>query len=278
MESEDVTAADGTHTVNREGSHEAKPDGSHDTPSDGNRERDGNGARDGNRDRDGNRERIVAAAARLLSDGGPDAVSTRAVSSAAGVQPPTIYRLFGDKQGLLDAVVAYGFTEYLSSKAAHEAGDDPVEDLRAGWDLHIGLGLANPALYSLMYGGHRPGVPSPAAVAAFDMLARLIRRIAEAGRLAIPEERAAALVHAAGCGTTLTLIATPEARRDPELSRTAREAAIAAITTDAPAAAEPGPVAAAVTLRAALPRTDALTVPERNLLREWLDRIADPAR
>ncbi|MGA6152977.1 TetR/AcrR family transcriptional regulator [Stenotrophomonas sp. NPDC087984] len=259
MEREDVIAPD----ANRDANHDA------------NRDRDGN--RDVNRD--GNRDRIVTAAARLLSEGGPDAVSTRAVSSAAGVQPPTIYRLFGDKQGLLDAVVAHGFTEYLSSKTAEEPTDDPVADLRAGWDLHIGLGLANPALYSLMYGGHRPGISSPASVAAFEMLARLIRRIAEAGRLAIPEERAAALVHAAGCGTTLTLIATPEDRRDPELSRTAREAAIAAITTDAPAlaSAEPGPVAAAVTLRAALPRTDALTASERGLLREWLDRIADPA-
>ncbi|MEU1945437.1 TetR/AcrR family transcriptional regulator [Streptomyces sp. NPDC020125] len=265
MEREDVIAPD----ANRDANHDA------------NRDRDGN--RDANRDRDGsrdgNRDRIVTAAARLLSEGGPDAVSTRAVSSAAGVQPPTIYRLFGDKQGLLDAVVAHGFTEYLSSKTAEEPTDDPVADLRAGWDLHIGLGLANPALYSLMYGGHRPGASSPASVAAFEMLARLIGRIAEAGRLAIPEERAAALVHAAGCGTTLTLIATPEDRRDPELSRTAREAAIAAITTDAPApaSAEPGPVAAAVTLRAALPRTDALTASERGLLREWLDRIADPA-
>ncbi|MGP3945270.1 TetR/AcrR family transcriptional regulator [Streptomyces sp. 6N106] len=273
MESEDVTTADGS----RDGTEDAHREHDANRGHDANREHDANRGHDANRDRDGNRDRIVAAAARLLSEAGPDAVSTRAVSSAAGVQPPTIYRLFGDKQGLLDAVVAHGFTEYLSSKTAEEPTEDPVEDLRAGWDLHIGLGLANPALYSLMYGGHRPGVSSPASVAAFEMLARLIRRIAEAGRLAIPEERAAALVHAAGCGTTLTLIATPEDRRDPELSRTAREAAIAAITTDAPAAAESGPVAAAVTLRAALPRTDALTASERGLLREWLDRIADPA-
>ncbi|MGW3629911.1 TetR/AcrR family transcriptional regulator [Streptomyces sp. NPDC005122] len=226
---------------------------------------------------DGHRERIVTAASRLLAEGGPEAVSTRAVSAAARVQPPTIYRLFGDKEGLLDAVVAHGFTAYLTSKTAREPTDDPVEDLRAGWDLHVGLGLANPALYTLMYGRYRPGTSSPAAVAAFAVLARHIRRVAEAGRLAVPEERAAALVHAAGSGTTLTLIATPEDRRDPELSRTAREAVIAAITTDAPATAAPGPVAAAVTLRAVLPRTDALTAPERGLMEAWLDRIADTA-
>jgi hypothetical protein len=36
-------------------------------------------------------------------------------------------------------------------------------------------------------------------------------------------------------------------------------------------------VTAAVTLRAVLPQTTALTDPEQRLLEEWLDRIADPA-
>ncbi|WP_040779472.1 TetR/AcrR family transcriptional regulator [Nocardia pneumoniae] len=225
---------------------------------------------------EGHRERIVEAATRLLKEGGPDAVSTRAVSAAAGVQPPTIYRLFGDKQGLLDAVVTHGFTTYLTSKSTLEPAEDPVDDLRAGWDQHVGLGLANPALYALMYSGPRPEGAAPAARAAYQVLAERIRRIAAAGRLRVPEDRAVALVHAAGSGTTLTLIATPEQDRDPELSRTAREAIIAAITTDTPAATAPGPVAAAVTLRAVLPQTDALTEPERGLMREWLDRIANP--
>ena len=62
------------------------------------------------------RERIVEAAAQLLATGGREAVSTRAVSAAAGVQAPTIYRLFGDKQGLLDAVASRGFADYLRTK------------------------------------------------------------------------------------------------------------------------------------------------------------------
>ena len=221
---------------------------------------------------DGHRDRIVTAAAELLEAGGPDAISTRAVAAAAGVQPPTIYRLFGDKQGLLDAVAAHGFASYLASKTTREATADPVEDLRAGWDEHVELGLAKPALYRLMY--THADRSSPAAGAAFAILAEQIGRIAAAGRLRIPEDRAAALVHAAGSGTTFTLIATPPDRRDPELARTAREAVIAAITTDAPAGADPGPVAAAVTMRAVLPRTGALTEPERGLMQEWLDRIA----
>ena len=62
-------------------------------------------------------------------------------------------------------------------------------------------------------------------------------------------------------------------RRDPALSTMAREATVAAITTDAPGHASPGPVTAAVALRAVLPQTAVLSERERGLLHEWLDRI-----
>src|ERR1700677_3669653 len=51
------------------------------------------------------RENLVEVAARLLREQGAAAVTTRAVALAAGVQAPAIYRLFGDKDGLLDAVL-----------------------------------------------------------------------------------------------------------------------------------------------------------------------------
>ncbi|MFG2130795.1 TetR/AcrR family transcriptional regulator [Streptomyces sp. NPDC048751] len=221
-----------------------------------------------------NRERIITAALRLLAEGGREAVSTRAVSAAAGVQAPTIYRLFGDKQGLLDAVAAHGFAAHLGAKADLEPTDDPVEDLRTGWNLNREFGLANPALYTLMYAEPRSGAMSPAALAALEVLGAHIHRIAEAGRLRVDEARATQLVHAVGGGTTLALIATPEDRRDLTVSHLAREAVIAAITTDAPAPAPPGPAGAALTLRALLPQTSTLTPGEHALLAELLDRIA----
>lgn len=227
---------------------------------------------------EGPRERVVSAAARLLEQGGRDAVSTRAVGAAAGVQAPTIYRLFGDKQGLLDAVAAHGFALYLGSKTGRAPTADPVADLRTGWDLHVELGLTHPALYTLMYGDPLTGPSSPAAIAAAAVLATHIHRIAEAGRLRVSEPSAAHLVHSAGLGATLTLIGMPPDRRDPTLSPLAREAVIAAITTDAPTATEPGVVGAAVALRAVLPQTSVLTRSEQELLGEWLDRIAAAAR
>lgn len=219
------------------------------------------------------RERIIEAAAALLTEGGREAVSTRAVSAAAGVQAPTIYRSFGDKQGLLDAVASHGFATYLRSKAALEPGDDPVEDLRRGWDLHVAFGVENPAYYALIYGEPRPGVQSPAAREAAVILAGQVRRIAEAGRLRVSEERAAHLIHSAGAGMTFQLISMLPEHRDPSLSTLARESVIATVTTDSPAAGHDGVTGHAVALRAALPQLAKLSGAERALLDEWLGRV-----
>lgn len=224
--------------------------------------------------RDETRVRIVTSAIDLLNSGGRDAVTTRAVADAAGVQAPTLYRLFGDKRSLLDAVAEHGFTTYLKEKTIRKPGRDPVGNLRAGWDLHVEFGLSHPALYLLMYADPRPGAPSPAADTSFRLLKEHIRRVAAAGRLRFSEERAADLFHAAGCGTVLTLLAKAEGDRDSSLSETAREAAVAAITTDAPAWESSRPAAAAVALRAVLPEVHSLSDGERSLLTEWLNRLA----
>lgn len=159
----------------------------------------------------------------------------------------------------------------------------------AGWEISegrlaavpagVGFGLANPAVFTLMYAApHSGDGPPAAAVAASGILAEHIHRIAGSGRLLVPEPRAADLVQAAGRGTTLTLIAMPEERRDPGLSELAREAVIAAITRDETVLPEPGPVGAAIALGAVLPGTDVLTAAERALLGEWLERITDAGR
>ncbi|HEY2700678.1 MAG TPA: TetR/AcrR family transcriptional regulator [Pseudonocardiaceae bacterium] len=221
------------------------------------------------------RDRIIRAAATLLAEGGRDAVSTRAVSAAAGVQAPTIYRGFGDMQGLLDEVASYGFAGYLKAKTERQFAEDPVDDLRIGWDLHVGFGVANPAFYTLMYGEARPNT-APAAQRAQEILHSLVSRVAAAGRLLVSVERAAQMIHSASSGVTLSLIATKTADRDPELSERVREAILAAITTGgAVPAGEAGTASHAIALKASLPGAPTgLTGAEQALLVQWLDRIA----
>lgn len=100
------------------------------------------------------RVRILEAASALIATGGRDAATTRRVAVAAGVQAPTIYRLFGDKEGLLDAVAEHGLGVYVAAKGALQPNPDPVQELREGWDTHVAFGLAHPALFSIMSGNH----------------------------------------------------------------------------------------------------------------------------
>jgi AcrR family transcriptional regulator len=227
--------------------------------------------------RDRTRAQLVEVAAELLASQGPDAVTTRSVALAAGVQAPTIYRLFGDKSGLLDAVVEHGWASYVASKPPVGADADPVEGLRAGWELHVGFGLANPELFRLMHTVCTPDGQATAA-AGIRMLQARLHRVAQAGRLRVTERRAAGLIHAVGTGVVFTLIDQAEGERDETLADTAWESVCAAILTDASTAAITGPAAAAVTLRAALPGLTALTAAERALLGDWLDRIAESQR
>jgi AcrR family transcriptional regulator len=226
------------------------------------------------------RARILRAAAMLLAEGGREAVSTRSVSAAAGVQPPTIYRQFGDMRGLLDAVAEDGFARYLRDKVARAGTDDPVTDLRVGWDAHVGFGLANPAIYALIYDEPRLGTRPIAAVKALKLLEELVRRVAEAGRLRVGVGRATRLIHAAGVGVILTLIALEDGDRDLTVPDLTREAILAAVTTDttSPGGALEGAgslrAAHAIALKAMLPDASAaFTSAERGLLVEWLDRL-----
>lgn len=221
--------------------------------------------------------KIIDAAAGLLRDHGPAAVTTRRVAELAGVQPPAIYRLFGDKDGLLEAVAEHVMAEFASSKAAIvEAASadnvDPLDDLRAGWHSQITFGLANPALFRLLSDPTRVA-RSPAAQSAKRVLEARVHRVAAAGRLRVSEPRAVGMIQAAGVGVIQTLLATPSGDDDPDLADAMYGAVLAQILTDEPELPEGGPLATAVTFRAITPGLGMLSDAERALLDDWLARV-----
>jgi AcrR family transcriptional regulator len=227
------------------------------------------------------RARIIDVAARLLQEQGPAAVTTRGVAEAAGVQAPAIYRLFGDKDGLLEAVAEHVMASFVAAKAAvveSASADevDPLTDLRSGWLTQIEFGVANPALFRLFSDPDRVR-QSPAAQSGRHVLAARVRRVAESGRLRVSERRAVELIQAAGIGTIQTLLAMPPEHRDPELADSMYDAVMRQILVDAPDSTPNTAVAIAVAFRAIAPGLDMLTEGERQLLTEWLDRvIANP--
>ena len=224
--------------------------------------------------REQTRARILSAALKLLNEGGRDAVTTRAVAELAGVQPPILYRLFADKDGLLNALAEHGFTLYLAQKNTRDAERDPLEALCSGWDRHIQFGLRHPSLYVLMYAQPHVG-RSPAADLSFAMLDKHIGRVTAAGRLRIPQERAVALFHSAAVGTVLTLLRSEPNARDLTLSSMTRDNTLSMIAVKEDRQPQPSPVsAAAATLQAAIKAEDGFTPGEFALFNEWLRRLS----
>lgn len=222
------------------------------------------------------RTKIMIAAAGLIAKGGQDAATTRAIATAANVQAPSIYRLFGDKRGLLDAVAEHSLAAYMANKSESTPHPDPVQDLRDGWDSHIAFSLANPELFAIMSGDPLLHATSPAVEMGRDVLRRRIKAIALAGRLKVSEERAVALVQSAGVGIVLTLLGQPEDARDLELLLMSREAVIAAITGEQMSSDATTVMQTAVAaLRASLDKATVLSAGEKQLFDEWLKRIAN---
>ncbi|MEW1839271.1 TetR/AcrR family transcriptional regulator [Nonomuraea angiospora] len=222
--------------------------------------------------REQTRRRIIDVAIDLLERGGRDAVTTRAVADAAGLQPPALYRLFSDKEGLLDAVAEHGFIRFLAAKHLDPDPQDPIKELRASWDIAVEFGLANPALYALMYA--EPARSTTAFRAGLEHLKERIRRLALTGLLRVEENLAAQIIHATARGAVLTWLSLPESQRNPALLLALREAMITAVTTQEAAVQERGPAGAARALRAALPDQNVLSHAEQRLLTEWLDRLS----
>jgi AcrR family transcriptional regulator len=223
-------------------------------------------------------------AAEELLDASPDRdIATRAVCEAVGVGAPVLYRLFGDKTGLLSALVDYGFDRYLATKRAAEPSEDPVEDLRNGWDTHVEFARSHPAVYRLMFSPSFATVPS-AAQEAMRLLRDVLDRCAAAGALRVGAAAAAQMIMSANIGVALNLVTQPENYPDPELSRRVRDAVHAAVLVPAPATAQSGGdadgslVVAALQLAAIVrDRGTDLGEPETALLLHWLDTLAGSA-
>lgn len=229
-------------------------------------------------DDDAVRTALIAAAERQLAASAEGDIATRAVCEEVGVTQPVLYRLFGDKRGLLDAVADAGFERYARRKSKLEVSGDPVADLHAGWDDHMAFAMAEPAVYQLMF-APRPKAASVAHARIQHLLEATLVRCAAAGALATTPRLAAQLILPANIGVALSVIAQPGLYDDPTLSHRARDAVFAAVLTgtrrtSTPPAADPVR-AAARRLRSqlSLAGTPHLEEAEEALLDRWLERL-----
>lgn len=160
-----------------------------------------------------NETAILDAALTVLEAQGPGGLTTRAVCEAAGVKSPTLYHYFGDKDGLERALVRRGLADFMRRKQQATGADDPLEQLRAGWDVALEFALKRPALYALL-ALHVRTQPSLVADAYALMQAR-VQRLVDMGRLRGPVDAAARAVWAASQGA-LSLIHLGASRKEIE--------------------------------------------------------------
>jgi AcrR family transcriptional regulator len=176
------------------------------------------------------RRSLLDAAGAVLAERGIDGASTRAIYKRAGVKAPTLYHHFGDKRGLMDAVVTDAFERYLAEKRRLRPTGDPFVDLRRGWDAHVAFARANPIIYQLMFpaGADRP---SAAARESHRLLREGFDQLAAQGALRerVTPELATRALSAALHGVTAAICREPVNRGNARLSATVRDAMVATL-------------------------------------------------
>ncbi|MEU4477627.1 TetR/AcrR family transcriptional regulator [Micromonospora sp. NPDC023966] len=137
------------------------------------------------------REAILASATRLLYERGLDGIGVAELCAAVGASKETLYRHFGSKDGLVDAVLAARSERVARwlADAAEAAGPDPAAQLAAVFDA-LGNWYAEPgfrgcAIVNAATQHH--GDPARAvAVRHLDRYLDLLTRIAQQAGAADP--------------------------------------------------------------------------------------------
>lgn len=112
----------------------------------------------------------MTAAEAELAEKGVEAFSLRSVAKRAGVSHAAPAHHFGDANGLLTALAAFGFQEFLATQHAFEARalKTPRDQLIAAGLGYVGFARARPALFKLMFGSQRTNYANPALKSAAD--------------------------------------------------------------------------------------------------------------
>jgi AcrR family transcriptional regulator len=138
------------------------------------------------------RRAILDATEALLVEDGYDRFTMRKLAGRCGYTAPTIYHYFGDKRGLIDALVEERFGKLFKRLRRVPLNEDPVENLRELARAFVRFGLRNPTHYRLLY-APRParGSPAPSAEAVRALFDRAFHELAREGRLRTDDVEAA---------------------------------------------------------------------------------------
>jgi len=108
------------------------------------------------------RRGLLDAAGRLLASEGAAALSLRRVASEMACSTTVIYSLFGNKDGLANALYLEGFDRLGHALAEVDESLPPVECLEAISRAYRDTSIRNATYYGVMFGGAIPFFTPPA--------------------------------------------------------------------------------------------------------------------
>ncbi|MDH6522856.1 AcrR family transcriptional regulator [Streptomyces sp. SAI-135] len=126
------------------------------------------------------RRAVLDAAAELLDEGGPDAVTLRDVSARAGVSRGAPYGHFADKDTLLAAVATEDWERFSDEIAALRG--TPAAKLRGALTALVSIGRHHPHRYRQMLGppaGEDPGQMVAASCRAQEEFLTLVSQVVD---------------------------------------------------------------------------------------------------
>jgi AcrR family transcriptional regulator len=124
---------------------------------------------------------IKATARRQLADGGPAAISLRAIARDLGMTASAVHYYFPSRRALLDSVAADGFRDLAGSmaEAAEAAEPESLDRLTAAGRGYVGFALANRGVFQLIFRRDLLDPADPALIeaslGAFEDLVDLVR-------------------------------------------------------------------------------------------------------
>jgi AcrR family transcriptional regulator len=138
------------------------------------------------------RRSILDATEALLLAEGEERFSIRRLVERCGYTAPTIYHHFGDKKGLIDALLDERFERLARQMKRVPRGDDPVAYLRAIALAFARFSLRNPTHHRLLFAPRAQSYEPPrSAQEARDMLQRAWMELSEQGRLYVADPASA---------------------------------------------------------------------------------------
>jgi AcrR family transcriptional regulator len=172
------------------------------------------------------RDKILFVTARLIASEGLDAVSIRNVCTEAKIKAPTVYHYFGDKNGLIDAVISISYQNYIKKHHNHVKNSTPLKALVKSWDIFFDFVEENTELFHAIVMAHlRQKIPQE-GYELFLSIAEIFKKLENQKKLKLDYYTSAHIFYSTSYGLALAYIAQNKAPRLKKNIRLTRDICI----------------------------------------------------